>query len=284
VISPEDGLLPWSADEGIENIENLDTPVDQYSAWYRPDTTAQGERHGYVDAYYGLAYSERASGISGIYGLQGDLPEFSCDALANDGFLRVPFRRVPRRIVRSKEELLQIVGSVRSADPKITVLYRGQREEYVLPRSERAKLSLYGDASAREPSLIPSGLRKAVALDRVLSLASRMVFSIEAVPSLSAQGLGGLGRGSHAGTVPTGSAEVLHVTPPSTLCAGSCATLWTSYQWLGCDTQHRNRVVLRIETRARCGISRPRQYFQRNHSVFLNYSAFRGISSFTPTE
>ena len=38
------------------------------------------------------------------------------------------------------------------------------------------------------------------------------------------------------------------------------------------------------KTRARCGISRPRQYFQRNHSVFLNYSAFRGISSFTPTE
>src|SRR5207248_11300019 len=37
------------------------------------------------------------------------------------------------------------------------------------------------------------------------------------------------------------------------------------------------------KTRARCGISRPRQYFQRNHSVFLNYSAFRGISSFTPT-
>src|SRR5205823_2652397 len=37
------------------------------------------------------------------------------------------------------------------------------------------------------------------------------------------------------------------------------------------------------KTGARCGISRPRQYFQRNHSVFLNYSAFRGISSFTPT-
>src|SRR5438874_4751446 len=37
------------------------------------------------------------------------------------------------------------------------------------------------------------------------------------------------------------------------------------------------------KTRARCGISRPRQYFQRNQSVFLNYSAFRGISSFTPT-
>src|SRR5207244_1834862 len=36
------------------------------------------------------------------------------------------------------------------------------------------------------------------------------------------------------------------------------------------------------KTRARCGISRPRQYFQRNQSVFLNYSAFRGISSFTP--
>src|SRR5207302_798673 len=37
------------------------------------------------------------------------------------------------------------------------------------------------------------------------------------------------------------------------------------------------------KARARCGISRPRQYFQRNHSVFLNHSAFRGISSFTPT-
>src|SRR5215510_9598214 len=28
-------------------------------------------------------------------------------------------------------------------------------------------------------------------------------------------------------------------------------------------------------------LSRPWQYFQRNHSVFLNYRAFRGISSFT---
>ncbi|PYT67731.1 MAG: hypothetical protein DMG39_23135 [Acidobacteria bacterium] len=37
------------------------------------------------------------------------------------------------------------------------------------------------------------------------------------------------------------------------------------------------------KTRARCGISRPRQLFQRNHSVFRNYRAFRGISSFTPT-
>jgi|SRR6516164_4007491 hypothetical protein len=30
------------------------------------------------------------------------------------------------------------------------------------------------------------------------------------------------------------------------------------------------------KTRARCGISRPRQYFQRNHSVFLNYRRFAG--------
>jgi hypothetical protein len=169
MIRPDDGLLEWKEDPSIEHIENLDSPINQYSPWHRSGGSSPPHgSEGFVDSYYGLAYSCGAGDIQAIYGVEEEFPEFSCDKLANNGFLRVPFRRVPRCLIRMKRELLEIVNGIRSADPTIKVQYRGQRKEHAIPRSDAAKEFLYGKSSTIEPSLIPSGLRKPVAVDHIL--------------------------------------------------------------------------------------------------------------------
>src|SRR5712692_11523353 len=59
-----------------------------------------------VDSYYGQAYDAAFfDNVRAVYGEATILPEYSGDELANYGFLRVPFRRVPRCLVRNRKEL-----------------------------------------------------------------------------------------------------------------------------------------------------------------------------------
>ncbi len=79
-----------------------------------------------VDTYYGLTYDSwvEKEPVS-PYGRTAEFPEFAGDQLANLGFLRVPFRRVPRRLVKNRTELEQIINSVYSKDPSVTVAQPG---------------------------------------------------------------------------------------------------------------------------------------------------------------
>ena len=118
-----------------------------------------------VDTYYGFTYDSWVSDAKAVYGKTKDLPHYAGEELENYGFLRVPFRRVPRRIVKSQAELEFIVNSIVSADPDIKLLLRGQNREYRLSRSKETLIALYGDANAIEPSLLPSSTRRSLDYD-----------------------------------------------------------------------------------------------------------------------
>jgi hypothetical protein len=135
-----------------------------------------------LDRHYGLAYNAMELRPAAIWGRTADLPPYSGDHLANTGFLRVPFRRIPRRVMRSRTEIESLIASIRSADPNLRVLFRGQTTEHVIKRSPETSRWLFGEDAVLEPSLTTSASRRRTALEQVLPEWSALlnVFLIEA--------------------------------------------------------------------------------------------------------
>jgi hypothetical protein len=121
-----------------------------------------------VDKFYGQAYRGMPIVPAGIYGKTNELPEFSGESIANYGYLRVPFRRIPRRLVKSRAEIEAILNSLQSADPDLKLLLRGQTNEYLIKRSLETSQWLYGEDSVLEPSLSTSASRRGPNLECVL--------------------------------------------------------------------------------------------------------------------
>ncbi len=122
-----------------------------------------------LDRHYGLAYHAMELRPSAIWGRTADLPPYSGDHLANRGFLRVPFRRIPRRLVRSRRDIEGLVATIRSADPNLRMLFRGQTTEHFIQRSPETTRWLFGEDAVMEPSLTTSASRRRPALDHVIS-------------------------------------------------------------------------------------------------------------------
>lgn len=164
-----DGFEAMSSDalaNGVEfNLKRFRNEVSPF-ALQLPERIEPGSM--YVDRYYGLVYDASVLEGRAIYGPASDLPAFGVDRLANAGFLRVPFRRIPRIFVRSHSQFRSILRSFRSADPALQLLYRGQNREYLLTRNAKTLLGLYGDEAALEPSLTPSASRSDILLEEVL--------------------------------------------------------------------------------------------------------------------
>ena len=114
----------------------------------------------YVDTHYGLVYNGVFLESTALYGPTDALPSYGADVLADLGFLRVPFRRLPRIRMRHQADLDRFVSMIRSEDPKLKTLYRGQSREYCVPRNAETLNRLYGDPEAIEPS-IPSSAERA---------------------------------------------------------------------------------------------------------------------------
>jgi hypothetical protein len=121
-----------------------------------------------LDRHYGLAYHSMELRPAAIWGRTDNLPSYSGDHLANSGFLRVPFRRIPRRVVRSRNEIEDILKTIHSGDPNLRMLLRGQTAEHVIRRSPEASLWLFGEDVVIEPSLTTSASRRRPALEHVL--------------------------------------------------------------------------------------------------------------------
>lgn len=140
-----------------------------------------GDEH-ILDHHYGLAYHAMELRPSAIWGRTADLPAYSGDHLANIGFLRVPFRRIPRRVVRSRAEIENLIATIRSADPNLRMLFRGQTTEHIIKRSSETSRWLFGEDSVLEPSLTTSASRRRPALEQVLPEWSALlnIFLIEA--------------------------------------------------------------------------------------------------------
>lgn len=167
-MSTPDGFVPI-ADAELQDVAlNTEFTVDEFSPFVDPRMITSVRDELIVDHYYGQVYHAMELEPAGIYGRTSDLPVYSGDELANHGFLRVPFRRIPRRVVRNRTELETILRGIRSADPSLRILLRGQTREYTIRRASGTSQWLYGEDSVLEPSLQTSAARRRPPLEEVL--------------------------------------------------------------------------------------------------------------------
>lgn len=124
-----------------------------------------------IDKYYGLVFNqELVVNPYSVYGNQNLMPEFSGDRLENYGYLRVPFRKIPRWLINSQKDLEMFSARIDSREPHLKILFRGQTQEFTVPRGPEERLNLFGDAQCLEPSLVPSAVRNGMALEEISPL------------------------------------------------------------------------------------------------------------------
>jgi hypothetical protein len=160
-MSLPDGFQVISRTDVAELEKNFERNINEFS----PFSTAilPGASDWFVDSFFGQVYTGVSVRSEGIYGSSDKLPDYPEDKFANFGYLRVPFRKIPRVIVKSRSELNAFLDSLRQANgPAGELLFRGQHTEYMLNRSQEANLFLYGDERALEPSLLASAVRSKV--------------------------------------------------------------------------------------------------------------------------
>ncbi|MBS1827929.1 MAG: FRG domain-containing protein [Acidobacteria bacterium] len=151
-----------TADNGIEFVRNECSPF----AKSLPSRPVAASESFLVDTYYGQAFDiGLVNKAEAVYGITESLPVYAIDELANAGFLRLPFRRVPRIHVRNGTELKSLLRSIGAGKPDSVLLFRGQTQEFTLERSDKGREKLYGNKNAIEPSLASSASRKAIDAD-----------------------------------------------------------------------------------------------------------------------
>ena len=129
-----------------------------------------------IDNNYGLTYDrELISNNAVIYGYDEKIPDYSGDQLVTDGYLRVPFRKIPRINIGNRVELNSLLTSIESRDSNLKLLFRGQNSEYYISRMPEENLSLFGAENILEPSLIPSAVRRNVLIEDVMPLWNSML-------------------------------------------------------------------------------------------------------------
>lgn len=176
-----DGFVPIQ----LANLKNLSrnagVTVDEVSPFADRHHLAWSSDELILDRNYGLAYHAMQLDPAAIWGRTSDLPSYSGDHLANFGFLRVPFRRIPRRLVRSRAEIEDLLAVIKSAVPNLRMLFRGQTSEYLIKRSSETSRWLFGEDGVSEPSLGTSASRRHPALESVIPEWSALlnIFMIE---------------------------------------------------------------------------------------------------------
>ena len=159
-----DGFRVISPSDVAELENNFERNINEFSP-FSGAILPGAASDWFVDSFFGQVYTGVSVNSKGIYGITNEMPHYPEDELANFGYLRVPFRKIPRRIIKSKAELYALVHSLRRANPVPELLFRGQHTEYMLNRSKEASLFLYGNEDALEPSLFASAVRNGVDID-----------------------------------------------------------------------------------------------------------------------
>jgi len=115
-----------------------------------------------IDSFFGYAYSGIPAEGSAVYGPTETLLPGPLDRLVDPtlGFLRVPFKRIPRLRARSVVDLEEVIKFAEDFYGRDRILFRGQTQEYYLNRSPEFCRRFYGEDTIREPSLISSAVRR----------------------------------------------------------------------------------------------------------------------------
>jgi len=165
-----DGFIRVAGNEKLNSAHN----VEMYRNQFSPFSNAHQLRPAsiktlLIDKYYGYVFDEFSRSPVGLYGQSSMLPTYPIDLIGNYGVLRVPLRKVPRRVVRSRSEPQAIIERLdRDTPDEKRFVFRGQRREYQVPRSRETREALYGDPDALEPALLPSASRRNRSVDAVI--------------------------------------------------------------------------------------------------------------------
>jgi hypothetical protein len=167
-MSLPDGFEVVTSEQLEDMSRNVGYVVNEFSPFCDPLLIDRRGDDLIVDRYYGQVYTSMPMSTAALYGRTAALPAFNCEQLENDGFLRVPFRRIPRCVVRSRAELEELVGRIRSVDPNLKIQYRGQAQEHLIKRSAETSQWLFGEDRIMEPSLQTSASRRTPPLETVM--------------------------------------------------------------------------------------------------------------------
>lgn len=164
-----DGFIKIEADYAEPHLLNTDPIINEFSPFCSPENIVMHPDGCIIlDRNYGQLYNQMEIKPAAIYGRTHEIPMFSGDQLENYGYLRVPFRRIPRRLVRDRAEVEAILSSIRSADSNLKILLRGQTSEYLVKRSPKTSQLLFGEDAVLEPSIVTSAARRGPALETVI--------------------------------------------------------------------------------------------------------------------
>lgn len=161
-----------SVENNILHHKNIISPFSNYGK-VEP---LQTKNRIFIDSSYGYSFEENyLKNGAALYGELAHLPDYSGDELNNMGFLRVPFRKIPRVKVNDLMDLRNIISGIKLVDPNLRIHFRGQPREFYLQREEETLSILYNDKSALEPSLLTSSSRKGMRLQDVLPVWNMIV-------------------------------------------------------------------------------------------------------------
>lgn len=163
-----DGFVEVGDDALSDPAYNAERLLNEFSPFADHERLVCRPGRRFVDRFYGQVYDEILPDGQAIYGRSDAFPPGPDARLANHGFLRVPFRRVPRRVVASRAELERAVADVPLPGRAGALLFRGQTAEHLLGRNTESSVFLYGDPAAAEPSLVTSASRADQPLEDVL--------------------------------------------------------------------------------------------------------------------
>ena len=154
----------------VYNIYPIYNEMSSFIYKERNHCSKMDEKDLVLDDFYGRLFSKSIYENLVPYGITERMPYYNCMGSRTcsyeiNGFLRVPYRKIPIYVVSNNEQAKQIIENVSSFYPDYKILFRGQGKCYTINRSNNEMDLLYGDSSAREPSFLSSHCRPNINLN-----------------------------------------------------------------------------------------------------------------------
>ena len=110
----QDGFHVVSLGDVAELKNNCERNINEFSPF--STTILPGSSDWFVDSFFGQVYTGVSMQSEGIYGTTAEMPDYPEDKLANFGYLRVPFRKIPRVIVNTLRNFSAIKADITRPD------------------------------------------------------------------------------------------------------------------------------------------------------------------------
>jgi hypothetical protein len=140
------------------NPPNLCSPD---AAWDEYTPKRPSRRVMLVDFYSGAVFRPAELRNFAMFGKSGLSPRFAPMLPLAPLNLRWRFTSIPTLLAHTHEELKRAAAALQETYAgKNRIVFRGQPEQYFIPRESRTIRLLYGDNSSREPNLLSTAFRK----------------------------------------------------------------------------------------------------------------------------